>query len=95
MLAILAMLARKSALRVAAGDSAPPNPLRCAPRLGQCQVGTGKAGSPIEQESRSALHEAPTDTSRRRNPHASIDKLTWRREHSGEAMLDPLGSIPG
>jgi hypothetical protein len=30
-----------------------------------------------------------------RNPHASIDKLTWRREHSGEAMLDPLGSIPG
>ena len=31
MLAILAMLARNSALCVAAGGSAPPNPLRCAP----------------------------------------------------------------
>ena len=51
-LAILAMLARNSALCVAAGGSAPPNPLRCAPWLGQRQVGTGKAGSPIEQESR-------------------------------------------
>jgi hypothetical protein len=30
-LAILAMLARKSALRVAPGGSAPPMPLRCAP----------------------------------------------------------------
>jgi hypothetical protein len=30
-LAILAMLARNSALCVAAGGSAPPNPLRCAP----------------------------------------------------------------
>ena len=41
-LAILAMLARNSALCVAAGGSAPPNPLRCAPWLGQRQVGTGK-----------------------------------------------------
>ena len=49
----------------------------------------GKAGSPIEQESRLR--------SRREGPRTrySIDKLTWRREHSGEAMLDPLGSIPG
>jgi mono/diheme cytochrome c family protein len=38
----LAMLARKSALRVAPGGSAPPNPLRCAPRLRRRQVGTGK-----------------------------------------------------
>jgi len=51
-LAILAMLACKSTLRVAAGGSAPPHPLRCAPWLGQRQVETGKAGSPIEQESR-------------------------------------------
>ena len=41
-LAILAMLARNGALCVAAGGSAPPNPLRCAPWLGQRQVGTGK-----------------------------------------------------
>ena len=41
-LAILAMLARKSALRVVPGGSAPPNPLRYAPWLGQRQVGTGK-----------------------------------------------------
>jgi hypothetical protein len=51
-LTILAMLARNSALCVAAGGSAPPHPLRCAPWLGQRQVETGKAGSPIEQESR-------------------------------------------
>jgi hypothetical protein len=30
-LVILAMLARNKALRVAAGGSAPPNPLLCAP----------------------------------------------------------------
>ena len=42
MLAILAMLARKSALRVAPGGSAPPKspPLRAV--AGQRQVGTGK-----------------------------------------------------
>ena len=28
-------------------------------------------------------------------PALSIDKPTRRREHSGEAMLDPLGSISG
>jgi hypothetical protein len=28
-------------------------------------------------------------------PALSIDKPMRRREHSGEAMLDPLGSIPG
>jgi hypothetical protein len=26
---------------------------------------------------------------------APSDKVTQRREHSGEAMLGPLGSIPG
>jgi len=41
-LAILAMLARNSALRVAAGGSAPPIPFRCAPWLCHRQVGTGK-----------------------------------------------------
>jgi len=34
--------ARCAWLRVAAGGSAPPNPLRYAQRLGQRQVGTGK-----------------------------------------------------
>ncbi len=50
MLAILAMLARKRALRVAPGGSAPLLPLRSAPRpvkLGRDE----KAGSQIEQES--------------------------------------------
>ena len=81
MLAILAMLARKSALRVAPGGSAPPNPLRYAPWPGRRQVGTGK-------QARRSNRKAGLG-------HAAIDKLTRRREHSGEAMLDPLGSIPG
>jgi hypothetical protein len=38
-LAILAMLACKSTLRVAAGGSAPPNPLRCAPWIGRARSG--------------------------------------------------------
>jgi hypothetical protein len=50
-LAILAMLARKSALRVAPGGSAPPiPPLRAAALAAPGR--DGKAGSPIEQESR-------------------------------------------
>ena len=87
-LAILAVLARKSALRVAPGGSAPLIPSvarRALAALGR----DGKTGSPIEQESRFGSR------GERRGPPQSIDKLTWRREHSGEAMLDPLGSIPG
>ena len=50
-LAILAMLARKSALRVAPGGSAPLiPPLRAAALAAPGR--DGKAGSPIEQESR-------------------------------------------
>jgi hypothetical protein len=30
-----------------------------------------------------------------RSPGEAVDKMTRRREHSGEAMLGPLGSIPG
>jgi len=51
-LAILAMLACKSTLRVAAGGTAPPNPLRCAPLAWAAPGRDGKAGSPIEQKSR-------------------------------------------
>ena len=88
MLAILAMLARNSALCVAAGGSAPPNPLRCALWLGQHQVGTGK-------QARRSNRKAGLGHAAKGRTRYSIDKLTWRREHSGEAMLDPLGSIPG
>jgi len=51
-LAILAMLARNSALRVAAGGSAPLNPLRCAPWLGSARSGresrlADRTGKPV------------------------------------------------
>jgi hypothetical protein len=49
-LAILAMLARNSALCVAAGGSAPPNPLRYAPWLGAAPGRDGKAGSPSNRK---------------------------------------------
>jgi hypothetical protein len=88
---VLAMLARTSALCVAAGGSATPNPLRCAPWLGQRQVGTGKQARRSNMKA-DLGHAAKGD---RAEPVQSIDKLTWRRLHSGEAMPDPLGSIPG
>ena len=53
MLAILAMLVRQGALRVAPGGSAPPIPF-VAPRGLDAAGRDGKAGSPIEQESRFA-----------------------------------------
>ena len=36
---VLAILTCKSTLRVAAGGSAPPNPLRCAPWIGRARSG--------------------------------------------------------
>ena len=57
MLAMLAMLALKGALRVAPGGSAPPIP--CAPLRGDCWIGRdGKAGVSVELKSASVLVHA-------------------------------------
>jgi hypothetical protein len=80
-LAILAMLARKNALRVAPGGSAPPIP--CVARRGSGSARSGRESWwPVKQESGFC---AP----------AEIDKRIRPREHSGEAMPGSLGSIPG
>ena len=77
--------------------------LRVAPLLpipSAARRGLGSARSGRERQARRSnrkaglrhgdLHEAPTDAFRRRNPHASIDKLTWRREH----FLDEAIRLP-
>jgi hypothetical protein len=80
-LAILAMLARKGALRVALGGSAPPIP--CVVRRGSGNAKSGRESwLPVKQES--GFCTLP-----------EIDKLIQLREHSGEAMPGSLGSIPG
>ena len=79
-LASLAMLARKDALRVAPGGSAPLFP--SAARRG---FGGARSG----RESRLA------DRTGKRVLRGPIDNMTQRREHPGEAMPGPLGSIPG
>src|SRR4029077_20714383 len=127
-LAILAMLARNSALCVAAGGSAPPNPLRCAPWLASGRSGRESritrsnrkaglclavwGGEPQGDRTRSfrrpgtllggVFRGLSSNLCAQRSPCGgkfacsvpsaiplrgtvqSIDKLTWRREHSGE-----------
>ena len=80
MLAILAMLARKVALRVAPGGSAPLFP--SAARRGFGGARSGRESRLADRTGKRAL----------RDP---IDNVTRRREHPGEAMPGPLGSIPG
>lgn len=91
-LAILAMLARQSALRVAAGGSAPPMPLRCAPWLWPRQVGTGKQARQSNRKA-GALFSSGADDMAQSGPNA-IDILMVSREHPDEATPRPLGSIP-
>ena len=80
MLAILAMLARKVALRVAPGGSAPLFPSAARRGFGGARSGresrlTGRTGKRVFRD--------------------PIDNVTRRREHPDEAMPGLLGSIPG
>jgi hypothetical protein len=114
-LAILAMLSRKGALRVAAGGSAPLIPF-VTRRDYNCARSGRESRLQIEQESGFALRRprqagaAPgsrwgcglwVSCGRPANAQvatfyaAPIDNIPRRREHPGEAMLSPFGSIPG
>jgi hypothetical protein len=76
----LFMLARKSALRVAPGGSAPLFP--SVTRRGSGGARSGRESRPADRTGKWVF----------RDP---IDNVTRRREHPGEAMPGPLGSIPG
>ena len=96
--------ARCAWLRVA--PLLPSRPLRAAALAAPGR--DGNAGSPIEQESGSCATAARTSRSPDRPPgggifwvaiaashRAPIAKVTRLREHSGEAMPGPFGSISG
>jgi hypothetical protein len=106
-LAILAMLARKSALRVAPGGSAPPIPSvarrgsggarsgresRLADRTGKRVLRYRRPDKQVpDRPPGGGIFWVPTAASHR----APIAKVTRLREHSGEAMPGPFGSISG
>jgi hypothetical protein len=97
-LAILAMLARKSALCVVTGGSAPPNPLRCAPWLGSARSGResrldDRTGKPVWITPRRVAEQNPCNRLTNRRGAGSI-VVRQCSNRSGAFLDEAIRSLP-